>query len=403
MIGSAAAAPFRRLKRLSGKVDAEERIWALKNVSFEVKAGEVVGLIGRNGAGKSTLLKILSRITAPTRGRVEVRGRMASLLEVGTGFHPELTGRENIYLNGAILGMSRAEITRKFDEIVAFAEIDRFLDTPVKRYSSGMHVRLAFAVGAHLETDILVVDEVLAVGDSEFQRRCLGKMRNVASQEGRTVLFVSHNLQAVQRLCDRTILLDAGKIVCEGDTRSVVADYLTQSGSADGEKMWGLDSAPGNVDAKLMAVRIVAPDGETRGTFSSDDDVYIEIDFVVQRKSAALCVGFDLTDYLGFTVFRTYQTDLPSQQWPPIKKGANHWRCKIPKGLLNSGRFFINPRIKLHKRPWIVHEDAVLQFLIRRGRECSPLWDNRPGAIAPNLQWSARSVLLAIVFFFLNC
>ena len=225
MVVSTAAAPFRHLKRLSGRVAPEERIWALKDVCFEVKEGEVVGVIGRNGAGKSTLLKILSRITAPTTGRVEIRGRVSSLLEVGTGFHPELTGRENIYLNGAILGMSRAEIDRKFDEIVDFAGVQTFLDTPVKRYSSGMQVRLAFAVAAHLEPEILIVDEVLAVGDAEFQRRCLGKMEEVA-RGGRTVLFVSHNMPAVTSLCSRAILLVDGKLDRQGDVRGTVGAYL---------------------------------------------------------------------------------------------------------------------------------------------------------------------------------
>jgi lipopolysaccharide transport system ATP-binding protein len=206
--------------------DETEEIWALRNVSFAVKRGEVLGIVGRNGAGKSTLLKILSRITEPTAGRARVRGRVASLLEVGTGFHPELTGRENIYLNGAILGMSRAEIRRKFDEIVTFAEVERFLDTPVKRYSSGMYVRLAFAIAAHLEPDILVVDEVLAVGDATFQRKCLGKMGDVAQQEGRTILFVSHNMAAVQQLCARAVLLKGGMVVDEGTPSKVISNYL---------------------------------------------------------------------------------------------------------------------------------------------------------------------------------
>lgn len=213
--------------------DEVEEFWALKDVSFEIKRGEVVGVIGRNGAGKSTLLKILSRITEPTVGRVEIRGRVASLLEVGTGFHPELTGRENIYLNGAILGMSRAEIKRKFDEIVAFAEVEKFLDTPVKRYSSGMYVRLAFAVAAHLEPEILVVDEVLAVGDAEFQKKCLGKMKDVADH-GRTVLFVSHNMAAVSNLCSKAAVLKSGRLVDMGNTDKVIREYLGRLGNDTG-------------------------------------------------------------------------------------------------------------------------------------------------------------------------
>ena len=209
--------------------DQIEEFWALKDVSFEVQEGEVLGIIGRNGAGKSTLLKILSRITEPTSGRITLRGRVASLLEVGTGFHPELTGRENIFLNGAILGMSRAEIRKKFDEIVAFAEIEKFLDTPVKRYSSGMYVRLAFAVAAHLEPEILIVDEVLAVGDAEFQKKCLGKMNEVSRRDGRTVLFVSHNMAAVTQLTERAILLSHGSIAHSGECQSVVQFYLAES------------------------------------------------------------------------------------------------------------------------------------------------------------------------------
>jgi len=224
-VADACTAPFRRLRSLREKTTGEDTIWALKDVSFQIQPGQVVGIIGRNGAGKSTLLKILSRITEPTTGRARIRGRIGSLLEVGTGFHPELTGQENIYLNGAILGMKKAEIDRKFDRIVAFAEVDKFLNTPVKRYSSGMRVRLAFAVAAHLDPEILLVDEVLAVGDAAFQKKCLGKMEDV-SKQGRTVLFVSHNMSIIQKLCSRTLHLSAGSVVADGDTRQVVENYL---------------------------------------------------------------------------------------------------------------------------------------------------------------------------------
>jgi ABC-type polysaccharide/polyol phosphate transport system ATPase subunit len=227
MLTGALTAPLRKLRKLGGTASKEERFWALRDVSFNVEQGEVLGIIGRNGAGKSTLLKVLSRITSPTVGRVVTRGRVASLLEVGTGFHPELTGRENIYLNGAILGMSRAEIDSQFEEIVAFAEIDQFLDTPAKRYSSGMYVRLAFSVAAHLDADIMVVDEVLAVGDIRFQRKCLGKMKNIAGG-GRTVLFVSHNLNAIQALCGRSILLDGGRLLVCDATATVIENYLSE-------------------------------------------------------------------------------------------------------------------------------------------------------------------------------
>jgi len=231
---NAARAPLRRLRN---GAPAEESIWALQDVSFEVPPGEALGIIGRNGAGKSTLLKILSRITEPTSGRIDLYGRVGSLLEVGTGFHPELTGRENIFLNGAILGMHRQEIENKFDEIISFAEIEKFLDTPVKRYSSGMYMRLAFAVAAHLEPEILVVDEVLAVGDAQFQKKCLGKMGDVA-RAGRTVLFVSHNMMAVQSLCRRAIWLDGGRIVADDESGRVVANYLQHSFSSRAEQIW---------------------------------------------------------------------------------------------------------------------------------------------------------------------
>jgi lipopolysaccharide transport system ATP-binding protein len=372
--------------------DEVEQFWALRDVSFEVKCGEVLGIIGRNGAGKSTLLKILSRITEPDRGRVRLRGRVASLLEVGTGFHPELTGRENIFLNGSILGMTRAEIKAKFDEIVAFAEVDRFLDTPVKRYSSGMYVRLAFAVAAHLEPEILIIDEVLAVGDVEFQKKCLGKMHSIAVAENRTVLFVSHDLQAIQSLCDRAILLESGRIVMQGTSRPVVAQYLAPH-SSSGERLWGPDAAPGDEDFSLRAVRVLSSDGRSTGTLDSDNDAYIEFDFFVQKVRSSLCIGFDLTNSEGVTVCRTYQTDLQQQRWLPVRTGLSRWRCKIPKGLLNGGDFQVNPRISIHNVRWIVKEDAVVQFRVNLRHGVSPLWNwseaSRPGLIAPILEWTA--------------
>jgi lipopolysaccharide transport system ATP-binding protein len=377
--------------------DEIEEFWALRDVSFEVKRGEVLGIIGRNGAGKSTLLKILSRITKADRGRVTLRGRVASLLEVGTGFHPELTGRENIFLNGAILGMTPAEIKSKFDEIVAFAEVERFLDTPVKRYSSGMYVRLAFSIAAHLEPEILIVDEVLAVGDTGFQKKSIGKMHSVATEEKRTVLFVSHNLQAVQSLCDRAILLDSGAVIMQGQPRSVVTKYLMQDQPSNGERVWDRETAPGNANIALTAVRILSSEGEPSGSLDSDHDVHVEFEFVAGGKEfsqSSLCVGFDLANSEGVTVLRTYQTDLPPKRWPPMQPGPNRWCCKIPKGLLNGGDFVVNPRIGIHNVSWIVHEDAVVQFRINLRHGVSPLWNslteaNRPGLVAPILDWSA--------------
>ena len=372
----------------------EDRIWALQDISFEVKQGEVLGIIGRNGAGKSTLLKILSRITEPTQGRVGINGRVGSLLEVGTGFHPELTGRENIYLNGAILGMSKAETTRKFDQIVAFAEIERFLDTPVKRYSSGMYVRLAFAVAAHLEPDILLVDEVLAVGDATFQKKCLGKMGNVA-HEGRTVLFVSHNMQAIQSLCHNAFQLEAGRLVAWGDSRSVVAGYLSTLGGAAAEATWPEDLAPGNEELRLTAVRVVNADGVSTHIYPSCSDIHVELEFTANSHHPALCVGFDLVSSAGVVVARSYQTDLPPEKWPPIRREQNRWCCVIPGGLLNAGIYYVCPKIGLHNMYWIVNLDATVRFEVILDHGVSPFWNaldgrTRPGVIAPILPWCSQ-------------
>src|SRR5882724_12021990 len=281
----------------------KKKIWALRGVSFEVNQGEVIGIIGRNGAGKSTLLKILSRITEPTTGRVELHGRVGSLLEVGTGFHPELTGRENIYLNGSILGMRHYEIDRRFDEIVAFAEIEKFVDTPVKRYSSGMYLRLAFAVAAHLEPEILLVDEVLAVGDVQFQKRCLGKIEQVAG-EGRTVLFVSHNMPAVQRLCNRGILLSEGKVARDGDVRLAVQEYLTLDLGQAGERTWqNQETAPGDDVARLKAIRALNQKEEVASEFSVRDDWYLEVEFWVLVPGFNINVNVFLYNESGNLLF----------------------------------------------------------------------------------------------------
>jgi lipopolysaccharide transport system ATP-binding protein len=374
--------------------DEVEQFWALRDVSFEVKRGEVLGIIGRNGAGKSTLLKILSRITEPTRGRVVLRGKVASLLEVGTGFHPELTGRENIYLNGAILGMTKAEIKSKFDEIVAFAEVERFLDTPVKRYSSGMYVRLAFSVAAHLDPEILIVDEVLAVGDVDFQKKSLGKLNAVASKQNRTVLFVSHNLRAVETLCNRAILLDSGASIMQADSHSVVSRYLADANTCNGERLWSRDSAPGSEKLLLLAVRILSADGRLQDRLTSNDDFYVELEFVARERSPNLCVGFDLTNSEGVTIFRTYQTDMRPECWPRLDIGINRWRCEVPRGLLNGGEFLLCPRIGIHNVSWIVHEDAVIRFRMDLKHGVSPLWHlasetSRPGLLAPILDWKS--------------
>ncbi len=283
---------------------AREEFWALKDVSFEVKQGEVIGIIGRNGAGKSTLLKVLSRITEPTTGRISIKGRVASLLEVGTGFHPELTGRENIYLNGAILGMSKAEIKKKFDEIVAFAEVEKFLDTPVKRYSSGMYVRLAFAVAAHLEPEILVVDEVLAVGDAAFQKKCLGKMGDVATKEGRTVLFVSHNMGAVESLCNHALILNEGDIVYSGKVDRAVNHYLKSCFQENTEELINRKDRKGRGEVRITKIEIEDTSGKKYVPFYPGSDLYISLNYKSINKIRNLQVLIGIYDSLNTGIIR---------------------------------------------------------------------------------------------------
>jgi lipopolysaccharide transport system ATP-binding protein len=324
---------------------AREVFWALKDVSLEVRRGEAVGIIGRNGAGKSTLLKILSRITEPTRGRIGINGRVASLLEVGTGFHPELTGRENIFLNGAILGMTRQEVRRKFDEIVDFARVEKFLDTPVKYYSSGMYVRLAFAVAAHLEPEVLVVDEVLAVGDADFQKKCLGKMGEVAKKGGRTVLFVSHNMQAVNSLCSRAISLDAGRIVKSGRVTEVIDDYLAtllEDATNAGEQTWDeMDRAPGNEKIRLRRIAVI-PEGERPScVIDMVTPFRVEVDYwnLVPDTEITLGLGFSALD--GSPVFQSESTREPYWNGKPFPKALFRSVCFVPGHLLNEGSFSI--------------------------------------------------------------
>jgi lipopolysaccharide transport system ATP-binding protein len=368
--------------------------WALKDVSFEVRRGEVVGIIGRNGAGKSTLLKILSRITEPTEGRVRIRGRVASLLEVGTGFHPELTGRENIYLNGAILGMTRAEIQKKFDEIVAFAEIEKFLETPVKRYSSGMYVRLAFAVAAHLEPEILVVDEVLAVGDAEFQKKCLGKMGEVA-KGGRTVLFVSHQMNAVEQLCSNAILLDRGEIkAASDDPRSVIHDYLFGCGrTSRATGNWtNIGSEFRNPWFHPLSMRLATSTGaQIAGPVPNSTEVWLEIDAVVETLDPSLTVGCAIFDENGHVLLWSYQTDTAPNHWPRLNVGTLTLRGRLPPRWLNEGSYRIELIGGLHYRLWLfepgVNAPAV-HLTVQGGLSDSPLWTNkRPGILAPILDW----------------
>jgi lipopolysaccharide transport system ATP-binding protein len=370
--------------------DEVEEFWALKDVSFEIKRGEVVGIIGRNGAGKSTLLKILSRITEPSAGSVEIKGRVASLLGVGTGFHPELTGYENIYLNGAILGMSRAEIRKKFDEIVAFGDVEKFLDTPVKRYSSGMSVRLAFAVAAHLEPEILVVDEVLAVGDAEFQKKCLGKMQDV-SKGGRTVLFVSHSMGAVRALCSRGIVLASGKIGFAGDINVAVDMYLKFATMATRSVRWSTAEAPGNQEVRLLGIDVAG--ATSAGSLSSSEPIHVTIDVQCYAVPDGLCVGFELISQDGVSLFWSYQNDGSPDGWPPLRIGRNLLRCHLPARWFNAGEYLIAPRVGVHNSRWIINIPPCVAFSVELAHGVSPYWTSlsatsrRRGELSPILHW----------------
>jgi lipopolysaccharide transport system ATP-binding protein len=348
----AAKAPFQRITGIKPHSQIRdlqsETIWALKDVSFEVKQGEVVGIIGRNGAGKSTLLKVLSKITEPTEGRVELRGRVGSLLEVGTGFHPELTGHENVYLYGAILGMDRWEVSRKFDEIVAFAELEKFIDTPVKRYSSGMYMRLAFAVAAHLEPEILLVDEVLAVGDAAFQKKCLGKVGDV-SKAGRTVLFVSHNMGAITRLCERSFWLDEGEIVLEGLSGEVINSYQSQYLTARGE--WkGPDPEEVASDFAFLSVSVMDEKGQSTTLFGGEEPISIEICYIVRRPLAGCQIGCRIYNSDGIVIMTTTDCDNSGASALPKEPGLYRSMFKIPGNFLAPGTYSLLLSAHLPKR-----------------------------------------------------
>jgi lipopolysaccharide transport system ATP-binding protein len=374
--------PFRRNSR---PAEATSDFWALEDVSLEIKPGEVVGIIGRNGAGKTTLLKILSRITEPTTGRVEVYGRVASLLEVGTGFHPELTGRENIYLNGAILGMRKAEIDRKFDEMVAFAEVERFIDTPVKHYSSGMYVRLAFGVAAHLEPEILLVDEVLAVGDAAFQEKCLGKMNDVA-KGGRTVLFVSHNLQAIRQLCDQVYLLDAGHLLTKGPPDRVIATYLNGSGS---QNLAGLTDQVTDKDLTIKSVKIIQDNYEFRGTLIVGKPFELHIEYQILNLINNLLMGFDLFSNEGVQIIRAYDYESCGR----VREPGNYLSiCRFPGWLLNNGSYYLELIIGIHRGRWISRGKIRIKLKLDGPRTTDI---DYPGVIAPSLSWDVTKTELS--------
>ena len=370
----------------------DSTIWALRDISFDVEQGEVIGLIGRNGAGKSTLLKILSRITKPTQGQVRLRGRIGSLLEVGTGFHPELTGRENIYLNGAVLGMKRAEIIRKFDEIVAFAEVEKFIDTPVKRYSSGMHMRLAFAVAAHLEPEIMLIDEVLAVGDASFQKKCLGKIGNVAEQ-GRTVLFFSHNMVAVQELCRRVIWIDEGRIADQGDTESVIMNYLKESYSSQTELVWNDSaSAPGDHEARLHRVCVRPADGSPSDQISVHTPVVIEFEYWNGRPDVYLHPTFYLYNEQGVLVCSTGPTFVADWREKSFPTGLIRSRCHIPGDLLNNGMHRVSVHLAKNDRTLFRREDALTFDVSDTAATRDGWYGEWKGAIRPRFDWETEVI-----------
>jgi lipopolysaccharide transport system ATP-binding protein len=384
---SATLAPWRLLR---GGNAAAERLWALKDVSFEVKPGEVVGVIGRNGAGKSTLLKILGRITEPTHGRVEIRGRVGSLLEVGTGFHPELTGRENVYLNGAILGMTRREVVRRFDEIVAFSGVERFLDTPVKRYSSGMRMRLAFAVAAHFNPEVLLVDEVLAVGDAAFQRRCVKKMEDVGRQ-GSTVLFVSHNMNAVTRLCPRAILLGDSRVQEDGPAADIVNHYLRTGVGVAAERVWTeAATAPGDAVVRLRAVR-VRSEGTVRAAVDIRRPVHVQMEYDVLEGGRVLVPALHFVNEEGLFAFIVNDLD-PEWRGKPRPVGRYVSRACLPGNLLAEGVLVVSAAICAHEPYQVhVHEREAVAFQVvdsldgdsARGDYAGPM----PGVVRPLVPW----------------
>lgn len=360
-----------------------DKVWALQQISFDLTQGEVLGVVGKNGAGKSTLLKLLSRVTGPTKGEIKIKGRIASLLEVGTGFHPELSGRENVFLNGAILGMSKTEIHSKFDEIVAFSGVERYIDTPVKRYSSGMYVRLAFAVAAHLEPEILIVDEVLAVGDAEFQRKCLAKMKQVSHEHGRTILFVSHNLVALRSLCTRAILLENGKLTGSGDVPSIIGQYMGRGGS-------DLETARHYSGKRFTKEGIVDVDYVKAEQKGSVDCIQIEDSFILEigahiYSSKRLDFTFQFINEEGDIVF---VSGSGMQDEFSTGTGKKTIRCSIPANLFNSGRMMLNLLVVEDRSITVLKEDYILNLIFVDSPRAGGQWMGKPpGALKPKFKW----------------
>lgn len=374
------------------KEKEREYIWALKEVSFEVKQGEILGIVGRNGSGKSTLLKILSRITVPTDGFAHVQGRIASLLEIGIGFHPDLTGRENIYLNGAIMGMRKFEIKGRFDEIVSFAGVDKFVDVPVKYYSSGMYVRLAFAVAAHLESDILLIDEVLAVGDLEFQKKCLGKMDD-ATKQGRTILFISHNMAAINRLCGRALWIDKGRIMAHGVTADVLEKYISFGSEHCGARYWPQGSEGKDAEIALRSVCVCREGNEVSDIISILTPFSIKIEYEIKKEVPPMRIILSLIASDGTIVFISrdnYHTQWSDKHRPP---GRYVSTCYMPAELLNAGHYSVTVAAELPFIKTYFRQEYVLRFCIQRtggvGAEYTESW---PGVICPALKWETSCV-----------
>ena len=403
-LGSIIKKPFYNLKQLKNlshfdnTKNSEDIIWALKDISFEVKRGEVLGVIGANGAGKSTLLKILAQITHPTSGRVEIKGRLASLLEVGTGFHPDLTGRENVYLNGTILGMKKKEIDLKFDEIVEFSGIEKFIDTPIKRYSSGMGVRLAFSVAAHLNPEILLIDEVLAVGDAEFQKKCLGKINTVA-KDGRTVIFISHNMNAIKNICKNTIVLVGGKLMKFDTSKNAIQYYLANENKGiSGEINWTKQKGPGDTRVRLKAIRILS-DGNVCKDPICDKDIEIQVDYWNLEENKRRLISIHLlnnTEQMVFSSSNLSSSSLTYDKWcyQEYPLGLFRTKCIIPKNLLNPGIHSITLFINIRgSRDIIIRERKIISFEVKE----SPIYRTEffgkwHGIIRPRLTWNTKQI-----------
>ena len=368
-------------------------VWALKDINFEVKRGEVLGIIGKNGAGKSTLLKILSRVTLPTTGEIKTKGRIASLLEVGTGFHPEMTGRENIFLNGAILGMTKKEIASKIDEIIEFSGCERYIDTPVKRYSSGMRVRLAFAVAAHLEPDILVVDEVLAVGDAEFQKKAIGKMQDISRGEGRTVLFVSHDMNAILKLTNRVVLLENGMVKEIGSPKKIIDEYIINENKIKVHQKWDVENSPGNQFSKLLEISVSDPTGNLKYDFDVTEKIKINITYLDSNKENTNTAILHVIDQKDVTIFASNEFDNPN--WKKYHQGDSQIvkaSCIIPGDLLSEGRYKVLIAVGNYN-PNMVHVrlDEALTFMVidkpELLKERVQVGGDWPGIIRPMLEW----------------